>query len=509
MADALAAVGYYIHLVWQFFTLRNVVLYSVLLMLVRYTYNRLTAKNLPPGPWGLPLIGANFRLGYKNPAQALLRISQQYGRIFSIRFGPQLVVVLNDVELAKEAFVKNAEVCSGRPHPTDIGFSLRKMPAQLIRSEGQDWKDLRSFTLKALRHFGVGTKEIENVIEEEAQQLCGALEKEIATGDGTVDPRRLLNMAVANIICSFTFGNRMEYSSPEFLKIVESIREVSADTSLTNLMQVWPLLILTPPYSAVRRGIMTFRRMAQKVIDQHKETYDANDMRDILDMMIAEVKKGKDAKIPVNETYLWMNIGELFGAGADTTINSLMWAVFEMTMRQDVQNKVRKEIHDVIGTHRPPRMSDRGSLTFTQAALMESFRLRHPGPTGSLHRTTAPMHIAGYTIPENTFVTSPQWSMHRDPREFKSPYEYDPDNFLNEEGHFTEPKGFMPFGVGPRVCIGESLARTELFVFFTTLMQRFKFELAPGQVIQDNGHGHFGATYTPKPFKVRLTSVPH
>ena len=79
---------------------------------------------------------------------------------------------------------------------------------------------------------------------------------------------------------------------------------------------------------------------------------------------------------------------------------------------------------------------------------MESFRLRHPGPTGSLHRTTAPMQLASFTIPEDTFVTSPQWSMHRDPREFKKPYEFDPGNFLTKEGNFYEPKGFMPFGVG-------------------------------------------------------------
>ncbi|XP_071807667.1 cytochrome P450 2D3-like [Asterias amurensis] len=504
MADFAAVVDNITALLWQSFTLRNVLLYSTLLLLARYTFNRLKHTNLPPGPWGLPIIGANFRIGYKNPAEALMEISRKYGRIFSIRFGPQLVVVINDVELAKEAFVKNGDVSSGRPHPTDIGFSLRKMPAQLIRSEGKDWRDLRSFTLKALRQFGVGTREIENFIEDEAQLLCAALEKE---KDNPIDPRMLLNMAVANVICSFTFGQRMEYSSPDLLKIIESIRDISRDTSLTNLMQVWPLLILLPGYSAVRSGIMTFRRMAMKVIDQHKATYDPNDMRDIVDLYIAELRKGKDAKIPIDESYVWINVGEIFGAGADTTINSLMWAVLEMTMRQSVQDKVRQEIHEVLGTHQPPRMSDRGKLPFTQAAVMESFRLRHPGPTGSLHRTTAPMQLAGFTIPEDTFVTSPQWSMHRDPREFRKPYEFDPGNFLTKEGNFYEPKGFMPFGVGPRICIGESLARAELFMFFATLMQRFKFELAPGQVIQEDGHGHFGATYTPKPFKVRMTAV--
>ena len=115
---------------WERCTARNLALYAALLLVARYAYNRLKHRNLPPGPWGLPLVGANFRLGYRNPAAAMLELSRRYGRIFSMRFGPQLVVVLNDVELAKEAFVKNAEVSSGRPHPTDIGFSLRKMPGR-------------------------------------------------------------------------------------------------------------------------------------------------------------------------------------------------------------------------------------------------------------------------------------------------------------------------------------------------------------------------------------------
>lgn len=63
------------------------------------------------------------------------------------------------------------------------------------------------------------------------------------------------------------------------------------------------------------------------------------------------------------------------------------------------------------------------------------------------------MQLAGYTIPEDTFVTSPQWSMHRDPREFQKPYEFDPGNFLTEDGNFYEPKGFMPFGVGKLIMV--------------------------------------------------------
>ena len=86
---------------------------SALLLVKSFLEHRRTHRNLPPGPWGLPLLGATFRLGV-NPARSLEEISREYGKIFSLRIGPRLTVVMADTELVKEAFGKKAEATSAR-----------------------------------------------------------------------------------------------------------------------------------------------------------------------------------------------------------------------------------------------------------------------------------------------------------------------------------------------------------------------------------------------------------
>jgi cytochrome P450 len=120
------------------------------------------------------------------------------------------------------------------------------------------------------------------------------------------------------------------------------------------------------------------------------------------------------------------------------------------------------------------------------------------------HRTTCDTTLAGYHIPKETNVLLNIWAINHDGREWKNPEEFNPDRFLDSEGHFTgtSKMSYVPFGLGRRICPGESLAKAELFLLSATMLHKFKFELPPGASVPNLKDGLYGMTYTPKLFTV-------
>ncbi|XP_013883676.1 cytochrome P450 2D9 [Austrofundulus limnaeus] len=109
----------------------------------------------------------------------------------------------------------------------------------------------------------------------------------------------------------------------------------------------------------------------------------------------------------------------------------------------------------------------------------------------------------GYDIPKGTMVIQNLESVLREEGQWKFPQEFNPENFLNEQGEFVKPEAFMPFSAGPRMCLGEGLARMELFLMMVTLLRKFKF-VWPEDAGEPDFTMVFGATLTPKPYKMMV-----
>ena len=113
--------------------------------------------------------------------------------------------------------------------------------------------------------------------------------------------------------------------------------------------------------------------------------------------------------------------------------------------------------------------------------------------------------LGGYNIPKGTQVTANTWSLHHDPTFWNDPFTFSVDRHLDEAGNFIPPVGgtFLPFGAGPRVCLGEVLARSELFLFLCRLLQQFKFENPPGSELPSL-EGDSAIVLHPRPYMVRV-----
>lgn len=194
----------------------------------------------------------------------------------------------------------------------------------------------------------------------------------------------------------------------------------------------------------------------------------------------------------------------LFRAGSETTTSTLYWLLAEMVKYPQIQEKVHAQLREQFGdVDHEVGLAKRKECHFLEATLTEVLR-RHSIAPVFPHKTKSNTTLAGYKIPKDTTVLMNFYAINNDAREWKNPSEFNPERFLDSNGHFTGTMkmSYMPFGAGRRACVGESLAKQELFLLAATLLLKFKFENPPGCPSPDLNDGELGLTFNPKPFRV-------
>ncbi len=205
------------------------------------------------------------------------------------------------------------------------------------------YKERRRFGAHAFRNFGVGKRSLEFRINEEAQHLCNIMDQQDAEG---FDPYFFITKAVSNIICSISFGRRFDYMDPEFNELLGLFRENGGQITFTSIVNFLPFLYKLPMYDKHRSNVAKIRAFIEGVVEEHKNSFDRSDMRDILDMYIEEIARQKEegSKVVFRERSMWRSIFDLFGAGSDTTSNTLLWGLLFLCYDPPIQQKVQYQI---------------------------------------------------------------------------------------------------------------------------------------------------------------------
>ncbi|XP_056143539.1 cytochrome P450 2K1-like [Lampris incognitus] len=452
----------------------------VLLLVYFFSSHNQECGKEPPGPRPLPLLGNILQLDLHKPYNTLCKFSKKYGSVFTVYFGPKKVVVLAGYTTVKQALINQAEEFGEReltPAAMDISQGHG-----ILFANGDSWKEMRRFALTNLRDFGMGKKAAEEKIIQECQYLIQEFEKYEGKA---FDTKRPVNYASSNIISSIVYGSRFEYNDPQFQAMVDRVSETIRimGTAAIQLYNVFPWLDnWVKSWRMMMKNIKMNIREIRGLIRHLKETLNPHMCRGIVDSFLIRKQKEENSGVldsHYHEENLIFTVANLFAAGTDTTGTTLRWGLLLMAKYPHIQDQVQEELSRVTGG-RQVGVEDRKNLPFTDAVIHETQRHANIAPIAIPHITSQDVTFQGYFIKKGTPVYPLLMSVLNDESEWESPHSFNPAHFLDENGKFVRRDAFMPFSAGRRACLGESLARMELFLFFTSLLQYFRFTPPPG-----------------------------
>uniref|UniRef100_A0A8C6XKZ2 Uncharacterized protein n=1 Tax=Naja naja TaxID=35670 RepID=A0A8C6XKZ2_NAJNA len=459
-------------------------------------------KGFPPGPWSLPLIGNLLQFSKKEPLKDLDQLAQKYGPVFSLYFGGKLAVFTHGFSSAKEVLVTKGLEFAGRPDNPILDYIVKKKGI-ISAPYGQAWKEQRRFSLMLLRNFGLGKKSMEEKILQEATCLIEAFAE---NSGAPFDPQPFLETAVSNIMSSILFGKRFENDKSPLMTVLDVLHQ-----NHKMLMGPWAMLYnavplvrrLPLPHQRILTNAQKLFALVEKEVEEHKAMFIPGETRDFIDAYLEEIKKAKREGSSFEEEQLQVLLLDLLSAGSETTAGTLRWALLYLVAFPEIQEKCWKEIDTVLGNKARLKCEDRVRLPYTNAVIHEIQRISSIVPLGVGRKTINDVQLFGYRIPKDTMVFVNIQSAHRDESQWKFPNEFNPSNFLNEEGDFVKPEAFLPFSAGPRVCLGEVLARMQLFLLFTSIVRNFQLSW-PDESQAPDFTPHFAVTQSPSRFKVLL-----
>uniref|UniRef100_A0A5F8GII1 Cytochrome P450 1A1 n=1 Tax=Monodelphis domestica TaxID=13616 RepID=A0A5F8GII1_MONDO len=452
----------------------------IVFIFIRALGNRNKKHMSPPGPRPFPIIGNLLQLG-DHPYLTFMEMKKKYGDVFLIKLGMVPVVVVNGTEMVKKGLLKDGENFAGRPHMYTFSFFAEGKSLSFSVNYGESWKLHKKIAMNALRNFSKAEAKsstcscvLEEHVTEEASELVKIFSK-LSLKQGSFDPKSSITCAVANVVCALCFGKRYGHFDKEFLRIIKTNEEFLKASSAANpadfipCFRYLPLRIIHAP----REFYCQLNHFIEQHVQDHITTFDKNHLRDITDALVS-ICRDKSATIKtatLSDNEIISTVSDIFGADG------------------------------IIG-FKPPRFKDRKNLPYTEAFINEIFRHTTFVPFTIPHCTTKDTTLNGYFIPQKTCVFFNMYQVNHDETLWENPDSFQPERFLNEKGEMNKNlvEKVLIFGMGIRKCLGEDVARNEVFIFIVSILQQLKLKKCPE--VQLDLTPVYGLVMKPKPYQL-------
>ena len=431
-------------------------------------------SGLPPGPEGVPLLGNSVEV-HKDVLGLFMRGLRDYGDTVRYRFGPFDFVTINRPEDIRTVLLERADEFPKSPFYDGLRLVVGE---GLLTSEGGFWRRQRKLMTPAFHHKRL--LEFCDAMVQCASDCADDWDAAIAgqrrstSGDLQIDLHAQMLALTFRIVGHTLFSTELSDKAGDMGPALATVLE-HANHVVISMFLSPPIWVPTPRNRKFREAMKIVDDVVLGIIAERRRT--GEDRSDLLGMLMAATDETGQERM--TDAELRDEVATLVLAGHETTAQALTFTFMLLSQHPEIERRVVAEIREVCGD-RPPGFGDLKALEYTGQVIDEAMRL-YP-PAWLFERlASVDTELGGYRIPAKTMIAISPWCLHRHPRYWENPEGFDPDRFTPERVAERPRYTYLPFGGGPRQCIGVNFALYEAKLVLATLLQRYSFALVPGQ----------------------------
>ena len=384
------------------------------------------------------------------------------GDMVRMKFGPFSLYFLNHPDYVHEMLVKNAK-------HFEKSFVIKRALADvsgdnLFTSDGDFWKKQRKLMQPAFHAQRIGAY-ADTMVDYALHEIESWSDK------AEIDVDTAMTAATMNIITKTMFDTEVGEETARVGEQFSRLLQIVNDRA--GRVIDWPNWMPTAENREIHKLVDELKVVIQRFIDERRA--EGGDKGDLLSMLLmAEDDDGN----PMSDVQLFNEMVTVFGAGHETTAYTLTFAWYALSQNPGVLEKLHHEVDTVLQGRRAT-LADLANLPYTEMIIKETLRL-YPAAWAFTRSVVEDVPIGEYTLPKGAAVMVSPWTLGRDACWYPDPEKFDPERWTPENEEKTPRYAFVPFGGGPRVCIGNQFAMMEARLILATIAQKYRLELKPG-----------------------------
>lgn len=401
-----------------------------------------------------PTIESNrLREMIHDPLRFFQSIVSQYGDIVCYRAAPEPAYLLNHPDYVRHVLLDNnrnysKDTSSNRLFSKVIGEGL-------LTTEGETWRKQRRMMQPAFHHTRI--EQLDRMIVEATRSMLDGWQAAYESSQ-PVDIAREMAALTLTVTTRSLFGVDL---GDEVRQLGESINQAAS-------------YLEKPSHPQLVRSVQKLNEVVERIIQGRKQNF--KDNGDLLSSMI--LARDETGSVGMDDAQLRNQVKTLLLAGYETTASALTWTWYLLSQNLHITDRLRREVVDALGD-RTPRYPDLENMPFISMVLSESLRLYPPAWTLG-RRALDEDVIDGFYIPANTVIAICIYTLHRHPGFWERPDTFDPERFSAKNSAGRNKFAYIPFGAGPRQCIGNTFGLMEAALVMACILQRFELHLMPG-----------------------------
>ncbi|GAA0140866.1 oxygenase [Lithospermum erythrorhizon] len=468
------------------------------------------AKNLPPSPPRLPIIGNLHQLG-NLPHRSLWKLSQKYGPVLLLKLGNIPTLVVSSPETAKEVLKIHDLDCCTRPYSYGSDKLTYNALDMSYSPYNHHWREIRKvcmlelFSSKRVRFFQfIRDQEVSNLVD----KLSELSENPVVVNEKIYE---LMN----NIICRIVFGKR--YGGNQFqdynierglVEVVEMLGSYWYADSFTFFGKIVDKL--TGMQNRLDKCFKNIDSFLEQVVVEHLDPERPKPEREDLVDILLELSKDESAPVPLSRDHIKAIAFDILVASTDTSSLTITWAMAELARNPRIMEKVQAEVRNQVGKKSMVEAEEVDNLRYLKMVVKETFRLHPPAATLLPREAMRDCNIGGYNISTKTKILVNAYAIGRDPMSWKHPDEFWPERFEDSDVDF---KGrhfeYVPFGAGRRRCPGLEMGVSNVEYTLANLLYCFDWKLPNGMRKEDISMEEDGLILVRKKSPLVLAPIMH